>query len=126
MLNFKLVSEPCKQFCFCYKLGYKPFFKIKFGVDPGDKMEKCIIAFIIAWNSKLRWIVGFDNQLFAFKRTCCPHAIIRSGIINKNGFKVCHSSAFQTISCRSVHIKIINYSDSISPNLNNTAASLMH
>ena len=31
--------------------------------------------------------------------------------------KVCHSSAFQTISRRSVYIKIINYSDSISANL---------
>ena len=46
MLNSKLESEPCKQFCFCYKLGYKPVFIIiiKFEVDPGDKMEKCIIG----------------------------------------------------------------------------------
>ena len=40
--------------------------------------------------------------------------------------KVCHSSAFQTISCRSVYIKIINYSDSISANLNNTIQTKEH
>ena len=33
--------------------------------------------------------------------------------------KVCHSSAFQTISIRSVYIKIINYSGSIFANLKN-------
>ena len=35
-------------------------------------------------------------------------------------FKVCHSSAFQTILRRSVYMKIINYSDSISANLKKT------
>ena len=34
--------------------------------------------------------------------------------------KVCHSSAFQTISVRSFFIKIINYSGSIFCKLNNT------
>ena len=34
--------------------------------------------------------------------------------------KVCHSSAFQTSSVRSVYIKIINYSSSILANLKNT------
>ena len=34
--------------------------------------------------------------------------------------KSVHSSAFQTISRRSVYIKIINYSESISTNLNKT------
>ena len=38
-------------------------------------------------------------------------------------FKVCHSSAFQTISHRSVYIKIINYSDSISADLNNSISA---
>ena len=38
----------------------------------------------------------------------------------ENLFKVFHSSAFQTISRRSVYIKIIDYSDSLSANLNNT------
>ena len=40
--------------------------------------------------------------------------------------KVCHSSAFQTILRRSVYIKIINYSDSISANLNNTMQTKQH
>ena len=40
--------------------------------------------------------------------------------------KVCHSSAFQTISRRSVYIKIINYSDSISANVNNTIQTKQH
>ena len=35
-------------------------------------------------------------------------------------FKVCHSSAFQTSSVRSVYFKIINYSGSILTNLKNT------
>ena len=39
---------------------------------------------------------------------------------------VCHSSAFQTISRRSVYIKIINHSDSISANLNNTIQTKHH
>ena len=41
-------------------------------------------------------------------------------------FKVCHSSAFQTISRRSVYIKIINHSDSISANLYNTIQTKQH
>ena len=40
--------------------------------------------------------------------------------------KVCHSSGFQTISHRSVYIKIINYSDSIKANLNNTIQTKQH
>ena len=40
--------------------------------------------------------------------------------------KVCHSSAFQTISRRSVYIKIINHSDSISANLKNTIQTKQH
>ena len=41
-------------------------------------------------------------------------------------FKVCHSSAFQTISVRSVYIKIIKYSDSTLANLNNTMQTKHH
>ena len=41
-------------------------------------------------------------------------------ITDKVSFKVCHSSAFQTISVRSVYFKIINYSGSIFANLNKT------
>ena len=41
-------------------------------------------------------------------------------------FKVCHSSAFQTISVRSVCSKIINYSGSILANLNNTMQTKQH
>ena len=41
-------------------------------------------------------------------------------------FKVCHSSAFQTISVRSVYINIINYSGSILANLNNTMQTIEH
>ena len=44
----------------------------------------------------------------------------------KDNLKVCHSSAFQTISRRSIYIKIINYSDSISANLNNTIQTKQH
>ena len=40
--------------------------------------------------------------------------------------KVCQSSAFQSISRKSVYIKIINYSDSISANLNNTVQTKQH
>ena len=43
-----------------------------------------------------------------------------------NGVKVCHSSVFQTISRRSVYIKIINHSDSISANLHNTIQTKQH
>ena len=42
------------------------------------------------------------------------------------GIKVCHSSAFQTFLRRSVYIKIINYTDSISANLNNTIQTKQH
>ena len=38
-----------------------------------------------------------------------------------NVLKVCHSSAVQTISVRSVYIQIINYSGSILPNYQKTA-----
>ena len=41
-------------------------------------------------------------------------------------FKVYHSSAFQIISRRSVYIKIINYRDRISANLNNTIQTKQH
>ena len=41
-------------------------------------------------------------------------------------FKVCHSSAFQTISVGSVYIIIIKYSDSILGNLNNTMQTKHH
>ena len=40
--------------------------------------------------------------------------------------KICHSSTFQTISRRSVYIKMFNYSDSISANLNNTMQTKQH
>ena len=38
-------------------------------------------------------------------------------------FKVCHSSAFQTLSIRSVYINIINYGGSILANLNKTTCN---
>ena len=44
----------------------------------------------------------------------------------KSNFKVCHSSAFQTISRRSVYNKIINYSGSILANLNSTMQTKQH
>ena len=44
--------------------------------------------------------------------------LVESMKIDKTRFKVCHSSAFQTISVRSDYVKIINYSDSILANLN--------
>ena len=40
--------------------------------------------------------------------------------------KVCHSSAIQTISDRSVYINFINYSGSILANLNNTMQTKQH
>ena len=40
--------------------------------------------------------------------------------------KVCHSSVFLTILCRSVYIKIIHHSDSISANRNNTIQTKQH
>ena len=39
--------------------------------------------------------------------------------LSEISLNVCHSSAFQTISVRSLYIKIINYSDSTLTNLNN-------
>ena len=39
--------------------------------------------------------------------------------LSEVSLNVCHSSAFQTISDRSLYIKIINYSDSTLTNLNN-------
>ena len=39
--------------------------------------------------------------------------------LSEVSLNVCHSSAFQTISVRSLYIKIINYSDSTLTNLNN-------
>ena len=47
-------------------------------------------------------------------------------LLTLRSVKVCHPSAFQTISHRSVYIKIINYSDSISANLNNTMQTKQH
>ena len=41
-------------------------------------------------------------------------------------FKEWHLSALQTISVRSLYIKIINYRDSISANLNNTMQTKQH
>ena len=48
--------------------------------------------------------------------------------IKQRSLKVCHSSAFQTISVRSVYIKIINYSGIIHvlANLNNTLQTKQH
>ena len=40
--------------------------------------------------------------------------------------KACHSSSFQTISRRSVYIKIINYSGSILVNVNSTMKTKQH
>ena len=48
------------------------------------------------------------------------------GQLHNFSIKVCHSSAFQTILRRSVYIKIINHSDSISANLNNTMQTKQH
>ena len=49
------------------------------------------------------------------KENCVFYSIYLSEI----SLNVCHSSAFQTISVRSVYIKIINNSDSTLANLNN-------
>ena len=46
--------------------------------------------------------------------------------LNRKPLKVCHSSAFQTISRRSANIKIINHNDNISANLNNTIQTKQH
>ena len=43
-----------------------------------------------------------------------------------HSLKVCHSSAFQTISIKSVYIKIINYCGSIVINLNDTMQTKQH
>ena len=63
----------------------------------------------------------------------CTHTIIKYQALNKIcirvlsvTLKVCHSSAFQTISRKSVYIKNINHSDSISANLNNTIQTKQH
>ena len=45
------------------------------------------------------------------------------GICN---LEVCHSSAFQTISVRSIYIKNINHSGSVLANLNNTMQTKQH
>ena len=41
-------------------------------------------------------------------------------------YKVCHSSAFQAISVRSVYVKIIKYSGSILASLNSTLQTKQH
>ena len=64
------------------------------------------------------------NWMFAILK-CNKNYMIRNRGV-KSHLKVCYSSAFKTISRRSVYIKIINYSDSISANLNNTMQTKQH
>ena len=67
----------------------------------------------------------FHNHI-VFNSFLFSSAIFNSFSHFNTVFKVCHSSAFQTISRRSVYIKMINYSDSISANLNNTIQTKKH
>ena len=53
-------------------------------------------------------------------------SIIRQGPSWEPWFKVCHSSALQTTSVRSVYIKILNCSGRILANLNNTMRTKQH
>ena len=48
------------------------------------------------------------------------------GIFCISFINVCHSSAFQIITRRSVYIKIINYNDSISATVNKTMQTKQH
>ena len=51
---------------------------------------------------------------------------VRTTLVRSSLVKVCHSSAFQTISDRLIYIKIINYSGSILANLYNTMQAKQH
>ena len=76
-------------------------------------------SWIVKW---WLWLIVFRSSSTTIlpvyaKSTCFWHLTF---------IKVCHSSAFQTISRKSVNIKIINHSDSISANLNNTIQTKQH
>ena len=67
----------------------------------------------------------FHNHI-VFNSFLFSSAIFNSFSHFNTVFKVCHSSAFQTISRRSDYIKIINYNGSISANLNRTKQTKQH
>ena len=90
----------------------------------------------LTWEDAPKAVVGPSLSALAALMLCAyeldsgPSHLIRRSNCSKSvtckSVKVCHSSAFQTISHRSVYIKIINYSDSISANLNNTIQTKQH
>ena len=87
---------------------------------------KNVLDFTVVFKSYLYYkkLCLFEYTYLFLHQTCI--FIYDSKMDVTYWLKVCHLSAFQTISRRSVYIKIIKYSDSISANLNNTIQTKQH
>ena len=87
-----------------------------------------IFAKIMPTFRSVHCLVFFSSRIFTLLHLGKLVKSSQTSIINKIKIrvKVCHSSTFQTISRRSVYIKIINYSDSISANPHNTIQTKQH
>ena len=114
---------------------YRWWWHARPSVHPHKFLGLCCVRIQTLTHNQYHWVLNWFRWILArvgCKNTpTCKCFLQPVGVnIDNNSFilylKVCHSSAFQTISRRSVYIKIINNIDSISANLNKTIQTKQH